>query len=64
MVRANRSAISLAIGILLTSSACILKKPPDAETLKKEALPTADVPAAWKAQGAGAGAITDNYVPR
>ena len=62
MVRARRLAIPLAIGMLLAPSACILKKPPDAETLKKEAFPTGDTAAAWKAQGAGAGAITDNWL--
>jgi NodT family efflux transporter outer membrane factor (OMF) lipoprotein len=62
MVTARRSVIPLAISMVLTLSACILKKPPDSATIQKEALPTAEPPGGWKAQGAGAGNVSDNWL--
>jgi NodT family efflux transporter outer membrane factor (OMF) lipoprotein len=62
MVRVRRSAIVLAVSALLASPACILKKPPDAATIQKEALPTVETPGAWKAPGVGSGAISDNWL--
>src|SRR5262245_962709 len=50
-----------ALALLLTTS-CALKKPPDATTLKGEAMPHVQTPAQWTAAGAGAGAVTDNWL--
>jgi outer membrane protein, multidrug efflux system len=50
----------LAAGLQLPG--CVLKKPPDAAAIKKEALPTAEVPAQWTAAGAGAGTVSDNWL--
>ena len=41
---------------------CLLKKPPDAAEIKAEALPHAEIPAAWTGPGAGAGAVGDNWL--
>jgi multidrug efflux system outer membrane protein len=51
------------VGIALGAApGCILKKPPDAAEIKKEALPTVAVPDAWVAPGAAAGSVTDNWL--
>jgi len=41
---------------------CALKKPPDAAAIKEQALPTLKSPAQWAAPGAGAGAVSDNWL--
>jgi outer membrane protein, multidrug efflux system len=41
---------------------CVLKKPPEAAEIKKEALPSVAVPDAWVAPGAAAGGVTDNWL--
>jgi outer membrane protein, multidrug efflux system len=41
---------------------CVLKKPPDTQAVKGEALPTVKVPDKWTAGAAGAGAVTDNWL--
>jgi outer membrane protein, multidrug efflux system len=41
---------------------CVLRKPPDAATIKKEALPAVEVPAQWTAAGAGTGTVSDNWL--
>ena len=41
---------------------CVLKKPPDAAAIKTEAMPTVQVPSAWKGPGAGAGAVSDSWL--
>jgi outer membrane protein, multidrug efflux system len=53
--------VSLAAAVIATTS-CILNKPPDAATIKKESMPTVAVPAQWTAAGAGAGVVTDNWL--
>jgi NodT family efflux transporter outer membrane factor (OMF) lipoprotein len=52
---------SLAAASLVVSG-CVLKKPPDAATIKGEAMPKVAVPPQWTAAGAGTGAVTDNWV--
>ena len=52
---------ALAAGTLLLVG-CALKKPPDAATLKGEAMPKVALPPQWTAAGAGTGAVTDNWV--
>jgi NodT family efflux transporter outer membrane factor (OMF) lipoprotein len=44
------------------STGCVLKKPPDAAAIKQEALPEVETPDKWIAPGAGAGAVTDNWL--
>jgi NodT family efflux transporter outer membrane factor (OMF) lipoprotein len=51
-----------ALVICSASTACVLKKPPDATALKGEAMPHVQTPAQWTAAGAGAGAVTDNWL--
>jgi NodT family efflux transporter outer membrane factor (OMF) lipoprotein len=48
--------------LALTFTACALNDPPDATEIKKEALPTVEVPAQWTARGAGAGNVADNWL--
>jgi NodT family efflux transporter outer membrane factor (OMF) lipoprotein len=48
--------------VLLSMGGCALKTPPDAEAVRKEALPTVEVPAQWTARGAGAGNVADNWL--
>jgi outer membrane protein, multidrug efflux system len=55
-------AVLGAVAILPPIAGCVLKKPPDAAAIKTEALPTVDVPGAWTAPGAGAGAVSDNWL--
>ena len=59
--RLLRRGVPAALAILL-ASACILKKPPDAAAIKKEGMPTVEVPAAWTAPGEGQGAVVDNWL--
>jgi outer membrane protein, multidrug efflux system len=47
---------------VLTSPGCILKKPPDANAIKDEALPGVALPGQWTAAGAGAGTVADNWL--
>ena len=63
MLRARITAL-VAIAALAggASSGCVLKKPPDAAEIKKEALPTVETPAAWTATGAGSGDVSDNWL--
>jgi multidrug efflux system outer membrane protein len=57
------SALQIPLGVLiLLMTGCALKKPPDAATLKTEAIPHVEVPAQWTAAGAGAGAVTENWL--
>jgi multidrug efflux system outer membrane protein len=51
-------------GIVLTmTTACVsIKKPPDAPTIQKEALPAMTVPNQWTAAGAGAGVVSHNWL--
>jgi len=52
-----------ATGLLVTMVAgCVLNKPPDAAAVKALALPTVQTPAKWTVAGAGAGAVTDNWL--
>jgi len=54
--------IVLAAAILSTMAGCVLKKPPDTQAIKGEAMPTVKVPDTWTAGAAGAGAVTDNWL--
>jgi multidrug efflux system outer membrane protein len=58
-----RRALSLVLIISVAMTGCIrLRKPPDAATLKQQAMPTVAVPDAWTAGGAGAGTVADNWL--
>jgi outer membrane protein, multidrug efflux system len=59
---ARRLAVPLAAVLLLTMTACILKKPPDAAEIQKEALPAVKMPEKWTAAGVGAGTVADNWL--
>jgi NodT family efflux transporter outer membrane factor (OMF) lipoprotein len=59
---ARRFAGLLAAILLLTTSGCILKKPPDAAEIQKEALPAVRMPEKWTAAGAGSGIVADNWL--
>jgi NodT family efflux transporter outer membrane factor (OMF) lipoprotein len=48
--------------LVATTTACVLKKPPDTAALKEEALPTVKIPPQWTAAGAGQGVVTDNWL--
>ena len=52
-------AVPLAAGLLAT--ACVLKKPPEATAIQKEAMPTLSVPATWAATD-GAVTVSDNWL--
>jgi NodT family efflux transporter outer membrane factor (OMF) lipoprotein len=60
--RVTRLAIPLAALALSTLTGCVLKKPPDATAIKEESMPTVKVPDSWTAAGAGAGAVSDNWL--
>ena len=47
---------------LAVAAGCALKSPPDAATLKTEALPTVQVPTAWTAAAVGTQAGADNWL--
>jgi NodT family efflux transporter outer membrane factor (OMF) lipoprotein len=55
-----RLAIPLVAAVATT--ACILKKPPDAAEIKAAAMPTVTVPPQWTAAGAGTGAVSGNWL--
>jgi len=61
--RSSRPAVyaALVAGVLL-ATACALNNPPDAATLKGEAMPHVQTPSQWAAPGAGGGAVTDNWL--
>jgi outer membrane protein, multidrug efflux system len=54
--------LAAVIAMLPLTSACVLKKPPDAAALKAESMPRVAVPAQWTAAGAGAGAVSGNWL--
>jgi outer membrane protein, multidrug efflux system len=58
----RRAAHAALIAGFLLAAACALKNPPDAATLKGEAMPHVQPPPQWTAAGAGAGAVSDNWV--
>jgi multidrug efflux system outer membrane protein len=60
--RLMRHMAPAAVIVLLLLPGCGLKQPPDAATIKTEALPAVDVPGAWTAAGAGGGAVSDNWL--
>ena len=47
---------------LAVAAGCALKSPPDAATLKTQALPTLQVPTAWTAAAMGTEAAADNWL--
>ncbi len=54
--------VAVALAMLSTLAGCVLKKPPDAATIKTEAMPTVEVPANWKAPVAGPGVVSVNWL--
>jgi multidrug efflux system outer membrane protein len=52
----------LAAFVVVTTAACILKKPPNATAIKEQALPTVELPVQWTAAGAAAGPVTNNWL--
>ena len=54
-------AVSLTAAVL-TSSSCVLKKPPDATAIKGEAMPKVQVPTVWTTRADVAGIVTDNWL--
>jgi multidrug efflux system outer membrane protein len=57
---ARRSLAAALAASLAALTACALKKPPDAAAIQAEAMPV--VSDQWTAAGAGAGAVTDNWL--
>jgi outer membrane protein, multidrug efflux system len=49
-------------GAILATTACILKKPPDAAAIKERAMPAVAVPPQWTQPGAAPGAVTANWL--
>jgi NodT family efflux transporter outer membrane factor (OMF) lipoprotein len=62
IVTSTRLSGAFALAALTASTACVLKKPPDAAALKEAALPTVKVPEQWTAPGAATGAVADNWL--
>ncbi len=60
--RVSRLAAPLAALLLVTLTACVLKKPPDATAIKEQALPGMELPVGWTAAGAGTGAVSNNWL--
>ena len=52
----------LSFAALSLLSGCVLKSPPTADEIKGEALPKMELPGKWTAPGAGAAAVTDNWL--
>src|SRR5262245_20382599 len=59
--RLHRRLAPLAL-IALFSSGCALKSPPDAEAIQAQGMSAVKVPPAWTAEGAGAGALSGNWL--
>ena len=57
----RRSAVLVAAALTLAPG-CVLKDPPDATTLKQEALPRVTLPGQWTAPGGVAGMVADNWL--
>jgi outer membrane protein, multidrug efflux system len=60
--RLSGPVIALAATFLSSMTGCVLKKPPDTQAIKGEALPTVKVPDKWTAGDAGTGAVADNWL--
>ena len=60
--RPSGVALLVTVAMLAPLAGCILKKPPNAAAIKTEALPSVGVPADWKAPGAGAGVVSNNWL--
>jgi NodT family efflux transporter outer membrane factor (OMF) lipoprotein len=58
----SRLALAAVVAAVLTTSACVLKSPPDVETIKSESMAAVKVPPGWTASGAGAGAVSANWI--
>ena len=56
----TRLTASLVAGVIAAS--CGLKQPPDTVAIQKEAMPSVVVPSQWTASGAGAGAVSGNWM--
>jgi NodT family efflux transporter outer membrane factor (OMF) lipoprotein len=59
--RLPRRLAPLAV-IVLFSSGCALKAPPDAEAIQAQSMSAVKVPSAWTAEGAGPGALSGNWL--
>jgi multidrug efflux system outer membrane protein len=55
-------ALGLTLAVLSVSTACILKKPPDAAALKGEAMPKVVIPEKWGSAVAIGGEVGDNWL--
>ena len=60
--RRLRTAATLAACALWTMTGCVLKDPPDAATIKNQAMPEITLPGQWAAPGAGTGAVANNWL--
>jgi outer membrane protein, multidrug efflux system len=60
--RSRGVVVPFMAALLVATTACILRKPPNATEIKDQALPTVELPPQWTAAGAGAGAVTDNWL--
>jgi multidrug efflux system outer membrane protein len=56
------SRFALLAIVALVSSACALKAPPDAQAIQAQSMSALKVPPAWTAEGAGAGALSGNWL--
>jgi NodT family efflux transporter outer membrane factor (OMF) lipoprotein len=48
--------------MLLVATGCVLKDPPDAQTIKAQGMPEVTLPGQWTAAGAGSGAVANNWL--
>jgi NodT family efflux transporter outer membrane factor (OMF) lipoprotein len=55
-------APALALAAAAATTACVLKKPPDAAAIQKEGMPAVALPPQWRAPGAAAGPVADNWL--
>jgi NodT family efflux transporter outer membrane factor (OMF) lipoprotein len=53
---------SIVVFAALAFAGCALNQPPPADELRSQALPHANAPAQWTAQGGAAAAVTDNWL--
>ena len=65
VARLAQVALPVAVVFAMFSplAGCVLKKPPDAATIKTEAMPTVEVPANWKTPVAGPGSCPSTGWP-
>ena len=61
--RATRTLATPFVAVmLLVATGCVLKDPPDAQTIKAQGMPEVTLPGQWTAAGAGTGAVANSWL--